>query len=127
MGFSPEDRDTNIRRIGFVGSEICRHGGAVICAAISPYRATRDEVRSMVGENFIEVFVDTPIEVCEERDIKGMYAKARRGEIKDFTGVDAPYEAPLKPEVVLNTVEHTPEQNAHKMIAYLRSRGFVHA
>ena len=127
LGFSPEDRDTNIRRIGFVGSEICRHGGAVICAAISPYRATRDEVRSMVGENFIEVFVDTPIEVCEERDIKGMYAKARRGEIKDFTGVDAPYEAPLKPEVVLNTVEHTPEQNAHKMIAYLRSRGFVHA
>jgi sulfate adenylyltransferase len=127
LGFSPEDRDTNIRRIGFVGSEICRHGGAVICAAISPYRATRDEVRAMVGENFIEVFVDTPIEVCEERDIKGMYAKARRGEIKDFTGVDAPYEAPLKPEVVLNTVEHTPEQNAHKLIAYLRSRGFVHA
>ncbi|MDX2077087.1 MAG: bifunctional sulfate adenylyltransferase/adenylylsulfate kinase [bacterium] len=127
LGFSPEDRDTNIRRIGFVGSEICRHGGAVICAAISPYRATRDEVRAMVGENFIEVFVDTPIEVCEERDIKGMYAKARRGEIKDFTGVDAPYEAPLKPEVTLTTVEHTPEQNAHKLIAYLRSRGFVHA
>lgn len=127
LGFSPEDRDTNIRRIGFVGSEVCRHGGAVICAAISPYRATRDEVRTMVGENFIEVFVDTPIEVCEERDIKGMYAKARRGEIKGFTGVDDPYEEPLKPEVVLTTVDHTPEQNAHKMIAYLRSRGFVHA
>jgi sulfate adenylyltransferase len=127
LGFTPEDRDTNIRRIGFVGSEVCRHGGAVICAAISPYRATRDEVRAMVGENFIEVFVDTPIEVCEERDIKGMYAKARRGEIKGFTGVDDPYEAPLKPEVVLTTVDHTPEQNAHKMIAYLRSRGFVHA
>ena len=126
LGFSAEDRDTNIRRIGFVAGEISRHGGAVVCAAISPYRATRDEVRAMVGENFIEVFVDTPIEVCEERDIKGMYAKARRGEIKGFTGVDDPYEAPLKPEVVLTTTDHTPEQNAHKLIAYLRSRGFVH-
>lgn len=126
LGFSAEDRDINIRRIGFVAGEIARHGGAVVCAAISPYRATRDEVRAMVGENFIEVFVDTPIEVCEERDIKGMYAKARRGEIKGFTGVDDPYEPPLKPEVVLTTTDHTPEQNAHKLIAYLRSRGFIH-
>ena len=112
LGFSAEDRDTNIRRIGFVASEIVRHGGCAICAAISPYRATRDEVRAMVGEeNFVEVFVDTPIEVCEERDTKGMYAKARRGEIKGFTGIDDPYEPPASPEIVLKTVGVTPDRN----------------
>src|SRR5213594_1754001 len=82
LGFSKDDRDTNIRRIGFVAAEIVRHGGVAICAAVSPYRSTRDEVRRMVGpDQFVEVFVDTPLDVCEGRDIKGMYAKARRGEI----------------------------------------------
>ncbi len=105
LGFSKEDRDTNIRRIGWVAAEIVRHGGTAICAAISPYRAIRNEVRGMVGtEHFVEVFVDTPIEVCEQRDYKGMYAKARRGEIKGFTGIDDPYESPEHPEITLDTV-----------------------
>jgi sulfate adenylyltransferase len=125
LGFSQEDRDTNIRRIGFVASEIVRHGGIVVCAAISPYRATRNDVRNMVGEGFIEVFVDTPLEVCEARDAKGMYAKARAGEIKGFTGIDDPYEAPLNPEIVLETVNATPEDNAAKIIDYLMQRGLI--
>jgi sulfate adenylyltransferase len=126
LGFSPEDRDTNILRIGFVAGEIARHGGSVICAAISPYRSTRNEARKMVGEErFIEVFVDTPIEVCEQRDVKGLYARARRGQITGFTGVDDPYEAPVNPEITLNTVEFNPEENARKIVAYLESRGFL--
>lgn len=127
LGFSAEDRDTNIRRIGFVASEIVRHGGMVICAAISPYRATRADVRNMVGGDFVEVFVDTPLEVCEERDIKGMYAKARRGEIKGFTGIDDPYEAPPNPEIALDTVANTPEANARRIIDYLAARGLLPA
>ena len=127
LGFSAEDRDTNIRRIGFVASEIVRHGGMVICAAISPYRATRADVRNMVGGDFVEVFVDTPLEVCEERDIKGMYAKARRGEIKGFTGIDDPYEVPQNAEIVLDTVNATPEENARKIIEYLAQRGLLPA
>lgn len=126
LGFSKEDRDTNIRRIGFVASEIVRHGGVVICAAVSPYRATRDAVRNMVGsDHFIEVFVDTPLEVCEQRDEKGLYAKARRGEIKGFTGIDDPYEPPENPEIRLDTVNHTPEENARTIVEYLIARGFV--
>lgn len=126
LGFSAEDRDTNILRIGFVASEIARHGGCVICAAISPYRATRNEVRKMVGtDRFIEIYVDTPIEVCEQRDIKGMYARARRGEIKGFTGVDDPYEPPMKPEIILDTVNLTAEDNAHRIINYLIEQGFL--
>jgi sulfate adenylyltransferase len=126
LGFSKEDRDTNIRRIGFVAAEIVRHGGLVICAAVSPYRAVREEIRTMVGEDqFVEVFVDTPLEECERRDTKGMYAKARRGEIKDFTGIDDPYEEPLNPELVLDTLRHTPEMNARKIIDYLASAGFI--
>ncbi len=126
LGFSREDRDTNILRIGFVASEIVRHQGVALCAAVSPYRAARNEARKMVGEDqFITVFVDTPIEVCEQRDSKGMYARARRGEIKGFTGVDDPYEAPIHPEITLNTVDHTPEENARKIIAFLEQRGFL--
>lgn len=126
LGFSREDRDTNILRIGFVAGEIARHGGAVICAAISPYRATRNEARKMVGEDrFLEVYVDTPIEVCEQRDVKGLYARARRGQITGFTGVDDPYEAPLNAEITLDTVELSPEQNARKIIASLEERGFL--
>ncbi len=126
LGFSKEDRDTNILRIGYVASEITRHQGVVICAAISPYRATRDECRKMVGsDQFVEVFMDTPIEVCESRDIKGLYAKARRGELKGFTGVDDPYEAPINPEISLKTVGVTPEENAHIIIQFLQERGFL--
>jgi sulfate adenylyltransferase len=126
LGFSREDRDTNILRIGFVASEIARHGGTVMCAAVSPYRATRDAVRAMMDEDqFIEVYVDTPLSVCEERDVKGMYAKARRGEIKEFTGISDPYEAPLNPEITLDTVNHTPEENARLIMRELAKRGFV--
>ena len=128
LGFSKDDRDVNIRRIGFVASEIVRHGGVVMCAAVSPYRATRNDVRNMVGKDrFVEVFVDTPIDVCEDRDVKGMYAKARRGEIKDFTGIDDPYEPPLHPELKLETISSTPEQNARLILDYLIREGFVRA
>jgi sulfate adenylyltransferase len=126
LGFGKEDRDINIRRIGFVASEIVRHGGIVICAAVSPYRATRSDARNMVGQDyFVEVFVDTPLAVCEQRDTKGIYAKARRGEIKGFTGIDDPYEPPLHPEIKLDTVEHTPEENARFILDYLIQQGLV--
>lgn len=124
LGFSRADRDTNVRRIGFVAAEVVRHGGIAITAAVSPYRATRDEVRAMVGpDRFLEVFVDTPLEVCEARDVKGWYAKARAGEVAAFTGVDDPYEPPLHPELHLHTVDTTPEANAHLVVAELERRG----
>lgn len=126
LGFSKEDRDINIRRIGFVAAEIVRSGGVAVCAAVSPYRSTRDDVRNMVGKDkFIEVFVNTPLDICEGRDTKGMYAKARRGEIKDFTGIDDPYESPTDPEIELDTVLETAESNAHKVLQHLGSLGFV--
>ena len=126
LGFSKEDRDTNIRRIGFVASEIVRHNGVVFCAAVSPYRSTRSEVRCMVGaDRFIEVFVDTPLTVCEERDKKGLYAMAHRGEIKNFTGIDDPYEPPLDAELRLTTVDSTPEDNAREIVDYLIDKGFL--
>lgn len=126
LGFSKEDRDTNIRRIGFVAAEIVRHGGVVICAAVSPYRATRNDVRNMVGSGrFVEVFVDTPLEVCEQRDTKGIYAQARRGEIKNFTGVDDPYEIPLQSEITLDTVTHAAEENARLVLRHLVEQEFV--
>jgi len=128
LGFSREDRDINIRRIGFVASEIVRHGGVVVCAAVSPYRATRNDVRNMVGaDHFAEVFVDTPLEVCEQRDAKGLYAKARRGEISGFTGIDDPYEPPPQPDMRLDTVGHTPEANARLIVEYLMEKGLVRA
>ncbi len=128
LGFSKEDRDLNIRRIGFVASTITHHGGLVLCAAVSPYRATRNDVRNMVGtERFIEVFVDTPLETCEQRDTKGMYAKARLGEIKNFTGIDDPYEPPQNAEITLDTVSHTPEENARLILERLIRQGFVRA
>jgi sulfate adenylyltransferase len=126
LGFSREDRDTNILRIGFVASEIVHHHGAVICAAVSPYRAARNQVRSMIGhERFILVYVDTPLEVCEQRDTKGMYAKARRGEIKGFTGIDDPYEAPQNPDLTLQTIGCSPEENARRIIQYLVQKGLL--
>ncbi|MBI3169880.1 MAG: bifunctional sulfate adenylyltransferase/adenylylsulfate kinase [Chloroflexi bacterium] len=129
LGFSKEDRDTNIIRIGFVAGEIVHAGGIVICAAISPYRATREEARKMVGENFIEIFMDTPVEVCEQRDVKGLYAKARQamvdGKPMGFTGVDDPYEPPIKPEISLKGYESTPEDNARIIVKYLEEQGFL--
>ncbi|MFQ5684996.1 MAG: adenylyl-sulfate kinase, partial [Candidatus Binatia bacterium] len=126
LGFSKEDRDTNILRIGFVASEIVRHHGVAICAAVSPYRAARNKCRTIVGENrFIEIFVDTPLEVCEQRDTKGMYAKARRGEIKGLTGVDDPYEEPLNPEFRVKTTDCAPEDIARNVVSYLIDQGFV--
>ncbi len=120
LGFSREDRDINIRRIGFVAGEIVRHGGRVICAAVSPYRSTRNDVRNMIGrDNFFEIFVDTPLEVCEQRDTKGMYAKARRGEIKGFTGIDDPYEPPVSPELTIKTVDQSPEESAKVIVDFL--------
>jgi sulfate adenylyltransferase len=126
LGFSRVDRDMNVRRIGFVASEITRHGGTVICAAISPYATTRNIVRNMVGsDSFVEVFVDTPLELCEQRDTKGLYAKARRGELKQFTGLDDPYEVPANPEVVIETAVNSPEENARLIISYLAERGLL--
>jgi sulfate adenylyltransferase len=129
LGFSKEDRDTNILRIGFVAGEIARHGGGVICAAISPYRAAREEARKFVGENFLEVYMDTPVEVCEQRDVKGLYAKARQamqdGKPMGFTGVDDPYEPPIAPEITLAGFGVSPEENARKIIAYLEEKGYL--
>ena len=128
LGFSKEDRETNIRRIGFVAAEVVRHGGGVICAAISPYRSTRNECRTMIGgDRFCEIFVDTPLQVCEDRDPKGMYALAREGQLKGFTGIDDPYEPPHNPEITLDTVNCSAEQNAERIISYLTERGFIRA
>ena len=124
LGYSKEDRDINILRIGFVASEIVRHSGAVICAAISPYRETREKVREMVGaEHFVLAYVDTPLEVCEQRDVKGMYAKARRGELKGFTGIDDPYEPPVAADLVLTTTNYRPQDNVAQIVDYLVKQG----
>ncbi len=126
LTFSKEDRDTNILRISFVAGEIVRHHGTVICAAISPYRQARREARKMVLDgHFIEIFVDTPLEVCEQRDVKGLYAMARAGEIKNFTGIDDPYEAPVEPEITLKTVGVSPKENARQIIDYLINAGYL--
>lgn len=125
LGFSKEDRDANIRRIGFVAAEIVRHNGIVITAAISPYRAARNDARRRIGENFVEVFVDTPLEVCIQRDNKGFYSQSQRGDLKGFTGIDDPYEPPLSPEIVLDTISHTPEENALQIIEYLVKQGLL--
>lgn len=126
LGFSRSDRNTNVARIGFVASEIVRHGGIAICAAISPYRESRNQVRLMFGNgHFVEVFVSTPFDVCEHRDTKGMYAKARRGEITNFTGIDDEYETPQAAELTIETRDSTARENAVTIIEYLRSQGFL--
>ena len=124
LGFSKEDRDTNIRRIGFVCNLLSRNGVAALAAAVSPYRDIRDEVRAELGD-FLEVYVKCPLDVLEERDAKGLYAKARRGEIANFTGVSDPYEEPLDPEVVLETDEETEEESLAKVIAKLQELGLL--
>jgi adenylylsulfate kinase len=126
LGFSEEDRNTNIRRIAFVAHLLQRNGVFVITAAISPYRAIRDEARAMI-KDFIEIYADAPLEVCEERDPKGLYKKARAGEIKGFTGIDDPYEAPESPEVVANTDKEDVSQSAQKVIDKLIELKYLEA
>jgi adenylylsulfate kinase len=127
LGFSKEDRDTNIRRIAFVADLLSRNGVPVITAAISPYRELRDEARELMGDRFIEAYVKASVEVCAERDVKGLYEKAFAGEIKEFTGVSDPYEAPLDPELTLDTENETPEESAEKILAYLEEKSLIPA
>lgn len=124
LGFSREDRDTNIRRIGFVANLLSRNGVIVIAAVVSPYRVARDELRRTTN-NFVEVYVNAPLEVCEMRDVKGLYAMARAGEIRAFTGIDDPYEEPLNPDIVCYTAEETVEESVTKVIAELQSREYI--
>jgi len=124
LGFSREDRDENIRRIGFVSQLLSRHGVAVIVAAISPYRALRDEVRATIN-NFIEVYVKASIDVCIQRDVKGMYKKALAGELEHFTGIDDPYEPPLNPELDLDTEAESPAGSAARILSLLVGKGLV--
>jgi len=125
LGFSKEDRDTNIRRIAFVANLLSRNGVPVITAAISPYREIRDEARAMMDGRFIETYIKASVEVCEQRDVKGLYAKARSGEIKEFTGVSDPYEAPESPELTLDTEHQSPEESAQQILAYLEEHGLL--
>jgi len=129
LGFSQEDRSTNVRRIGYVASEVNKHHGIAVCAPIAPYEADRRANRELITGygGYIEVFVDAPLEVCESRDIKGLYAKARAGIIKGFTGIDDPYEAPTNAEVVCHTAEETVEESAEKVLAKLRALGYLKA
>jgi adenylylsulfate kinase len=129
LGFSKEDRDTNIDRIGWVASRLTRHGAAVIVSAISPYAEARDKARAMIEEHgsFIEVFVDASVEECARRDVKGLYEKAFRGEIKEFTGVSDPYEAPENPEVHIDSEQEEPEESARRILQVLEERGLIKA
>ena len=127
LGFSKEDRDTNIRRIAFVANLLSRHGVPVITAAISPYKEIRNEAREIMDDRFIEAYVKASVEVCEERDVKGLYAKARSGEIKEFTGVSDPYEPPENPELTLDTENQSPEESAQQILGYLEERGLIPA
>jgi len=127
LGFSKEDRDTHIDRVGWVASRLTRQGGAIIAAAISPYEATRRAARQMVDEvgTFVEVYVKASVEECARRDVKGLYEKAFRGEIKEFTGVNDPYEEPTDPELVLDTEAHTPDESAALVVAKLEELRLV--
>ncbi|MGI8824890.1 MAG: adenylyl-sulfate kinase [Chloroflexota bacterium] len=124
LGFSKADRDANIQRIAFVAKLLSRYGVIAITAAISPYRETRDRAREEIGtEHFVEVFIDCPLQVCEERDVKGLYARARTGEIAHFTGISDPYEAPTHAEITLHTNRETPEESVESIVAYLAETG----
>jgi adenylylsulfate kinase len=124
LGFSKQDRDENIRRIGYVAGLLTRHGVVVLVSAISPYRAVRDEVRASVG-GFLEVYVATSLAACRERDVKGLYARHARGELRGLTGVDDPYEAPLAPELVLRTEDEPPEGSAARVLDALERAGYL--
>lgn len=125
LGFSKEDRDANVSRIGFVANMLARNGVCAITAAISPYRAVRDECREKCDASFVEVYVEAPLEVVEERDTKGLYKKARAGIIKNFTGISDPYEEPTNPEVQVHTGEESIEQSAERVLEFLRSKGLI--
>jgi adenylylsulfate kinase len=125
LGFSKEDRDTNIRRIAFVANLLSRNGVPVITAAISPYREIRNEARELMDSRFVEVYAKAPLEVCEERDVKGLYAKARSGEIKEFTGISDPYEPPENPEILVETDKQSPEESAKQILDFLEERGLI--
>src|SRR5215216_6246277 len=125
LGFSREDRDTNVLRIGFVADLLTRNGVGVIVSAISPFKEVRDKVRRTVGEDFIEIFVDAPLEVCAERDVKGLYKKAFAGEIPQFTGVSDPYEPPAVPELRIKTNEEEPQESARRVIFRLEELGYL--
>jgi adenylylsulfate kinase len=125
LGFSKEDRDTNIRRVAFVADLLSRNGVPVITAAISPYREIRDEARAKMDGRFIEAYVKASVEECERRDVKGLYAKARAGEIKEFTGISDPYEPPQNPELVIDTESQTPEESAALILRYLEGQGLI--
>lgn len=124
LGFSKEDRNTNVRRLGFVAGLLSRNGVVAIVAAISPYREVRDEIRATTT-NFVEVYVKAPLAVCEARDVKGLYAQARTGKIQNFTGIDDPYEAPLNPEIVCYTDSEKIEESVRKVIAKLEDMGYI--
>lgn len=124
LGFSKEDRDTNVKRVGFVCDLLTRNGVPNIASLVSPYRQTRQAIRSQIG-NFVEVFVNCPLEVCEHRDTKGLYKKARSGEIRNFTGIDDPYEPPENPDVICHTHIETPQHSVEKIISKLAVLGFV--
>jgi adenylylsulfate kinase len=124
LGFGQQDREENIRRVGAVAQLMCDAGLVTLTAFVSPYRADRDAVRATLAPgDFIEIFVDAPLEVCEARDPKGLYRKARAGQIKDFTGIDAPYEPPVEPQLVLKSAEFTPEALAEEVLRYLTEAG----
>lgn len=127
LGFSKEDRNTNVRRIGFVAGEVARHGGIAICAAIAPYSESRDQNRQSISRegNYVEVFVSTPLSVCKKRDVKGLYKQAKHGKIKGLTGLDDPYEVPVNPEIVINTTKYKAEQCATQIIEFLKSRKYI--
>ncbi len=125
LGFSPEDREENIRRIGEVASLFIQGGVIAMTAFISPYRADRGKARAIAGDDFIEIYVKCDLSVCEERDTKGLYKKARAGEIKEFTGISAPYEEPLNPELVVDTSKETLEESVKKVMAFLESKGIL--
>ncbi|CAN5685385.1 adenylyl-sulfate kinase [soil metagenome] len=125
LTFSREDRNINGLRIGFVANLLTRNGAGVIVSAISPYKEARDEVRRDIGEDFLEVFVDAPLEVCADRDVKGLYKKAFAGEIKEFTGVSDPYEAPAAPELHIKTDEEEPQDSARRVIGKLEELGYL--
>jgi adenylylsulfate kinase len=125
LGFSREDRDTNVLRIGFVANLLTRNGVAVIVSAISPYEEVRDQVRRDIGDDFVEIFVDAPLQVCAERDVKGLYKKAFSGEIPAFTGVSDPYEPPTAPELHIKTNEEEPQESARRVISKLEELGYL--
>ncbi|MFM6757025.1 MAG: adenylyl-sulfate kinase [Dolichospermum sp.] len=124
LGFSKEDRDINIHRIGFVASLLSRHQVITIVSAISPYREMREKIRQMT-ENFVEVYVKASLETCENRDVKGLYAKARSGKIKGFTGIDDPYEEPINPEIICNTEQESIDESVVKVIHYLEKMRYI--